>query len=209
MNKWLARSLAIVLTLGWATGCSRQIAASGSSNGAQLPFDRVSDNAGLSPTAAFTSDGIPSGTEIVIRLQLVLSSADARPGSSFAAVLDQPVIIANKTILPEGAPVTGTVLAAAPASQLNDPGYLRLTLTSIAVNGNPLVLQTSSIFAKGWSYEKPNASRSTEGNASPVEREANSEPEDQTSPPPSDANVRFSTGHRFTFRLIQPLRLRG
>ena len=37
----------------------------------------------------------------------------------------------------------------------HDPGYLRVTLVSIVVNGKSIALQTSSIFAKGGSYATP------------------------------------------------------
>ena len=116
MKRWRQASrLTVVLTLtwvtlGWMTGCSRQLAVPGSggtAGGSQLPFDRVSDNSGMSPTDGITSEGIPAGTEVTIRLQLALSSADSRVGDSFEAVLDEPLIVAGKTVVPRSAPVTG------------------------------------------------------------------------------------------------------
>jgi len=199
--KWLVRGLFTVLAFGSVTGCSRQVPNSGSPNGpisgGQLPFDRVSDGTGVSPTAAFASNSIPPGTEITIRLQLILSSAEAHSGDTFRALLDQPIAIAGNTVVPRGTPVTGTVLAAA-ASDLNGPGYLRLGLASIAVNGKPLILQSSSLFAKGWSSEKAKARTANRSLAG-----------DKDQPPFNNGDVRFSTGHRFTFRLIQPLHLQG
>jgi hypothetical protein len=92
MRRWRqARRLTLVLALTWVTGCSRQQAVPGSTGttgSGQLPFDRTSDGSGVSPTAAFASEGVPAGTEITIRLRGALSSADARVGDSFEAVLD-------------------------------------------------------------------------------------------------------------------------
>src|SRR5271163_2406049 len=77
-----AGRLAVILTFGWATlawitGCSRQVVVAGSgatAGSSELPFERASDNSGISPTAGFVSEGIPAGSEVTIRLQLGLSS---------------------------------------------------------------------------------------------------------------------------------------
>jgi len=158
MKRWrLGGRTTVILTLTWLTGCSRQLAVPGSAGNAvsrELPFDRVSDNSGISPTAGFTSDAVPAGTEITIRLQLGLSSADSRVGDSFQAVVDEPVVVAGKTVVPRGTPAAGSVLAVKASGGPHDRGYLRVTLASIEVDGRPVALQTSSIFAKGGSYEK-------------------------------------------------------
>jgi hypothetical protein len=215
MERWQASRLTFVFALAWAAGCSRQLTVSGSSatpaSGGQLPFARVSDSTGFSPTAAFAPDGVPIGTEITVRLQLALSSGDARVGDSFVAVLDEPIVVAGQTVVPAGSPVTGTVLAAQGFEPLRDPGYLRLTLASISMNGKPWVLQTSSIFAKGAWHEKPKFSGtepSTGGHA-PVEMQTGAVLPSQTSFPRNNGDVKFSTGHRFTFRLTEPLHLPG
>jgi hypothetical protein len=171
-------------------GCSRQLpvpASVGTADHSQIPFDRVSDNGGISPTDAFASEALPPGTEITVALRLALSSADARAGDSFDAVLDAPVVVGGKTVAPRNAPVTGKVVATKASGGSYDPGYMRVTLASIAMNGKSIPLQTSSIFSKGRSYEgvMPAA----------------------TAGVPTPADVRFSTGHRFTFRLAQPLHL--
>jgi hypothetical protein len=142
----------------------------------------------MSPTAGFSFDGIPAGTEVTVRLQSALSSADSRAGDSFQAVLVEPIVVAGKMVVPPGAAVTGSVVAGKTSGGLNAPGYLRVTLASIAMNGKPIPLETSSIFAKGGSHKKYGA---------PTEPSIN----------PGQGDVRFSTGRRLTFRLVQPLHL--
>lgn len=189
--------MAAILLL--STACSRQLGASGLTEDTKnklLPFDRVSDAGGISPTDGVEADEIPAGTQLNIRLQLPLSSANARVGESFSAVLDAPVIVAEKTVVPRGALVTGSVVGTK-ASELHDPGYLRLTLISIVVNGKTIPLRTSSIFAKGGSYA---ISPTTNGSA------LNSS---QSSFMPAKDDVRFSTGHRLSFRCVQPLHLQS
>ena len=230
MKRWWRMVALGVLGLIFAglTGCSRQPVpgSSASANSGQLPFERVSESGGISPTAGFAFDGIPAGTEFTVRLQMALSSADSRAGDSFQAVLDEPLVIAKKTIAPRGTPVTGSVLAARASEGLNDPGYMRLTLASIVMNGKSVPLQTSSIFAKGGFYErrKPTPIRNAEtngrtltaepavgaGNATAIiPNQGNPNQFNPSQSNPGQGNVRFSTGRRLSFRLAQPLHPSG
>jgi hypothetical protein len=218
---WWAGRLTAVLTLAcgtaaWVTGCSRQIVVPGSAGTAdssQLPFDRVSENGGISPTAGFTTDEIPVGTEFTVRLQLALSSADSRVGDSFQVVLDEPVVVAGRTVLPRGTPFTGSVVAARASGGPQDPGYLRVTLVLMAVDGKSIALRTSSIFAKGGSYKSrktPKIKTSEgDGRGEVAESAMNSGSGSDLPFLPSQGDIRFSTGHRFSFRLAQPLHRPG
>jgi hypothetical protein len=120
------------------------------------------------------------------------------------------VIVAGKTVVLRGAPVTGSVLDTK-VSAGHDPGYLRMTLASIAMSGRSIPLQTSSIFTKGGSYEKRKAAtiNRSEADGKGVAAEALADSRAGTVPTYSanPGDVRFSTGHRFTFRLTQPLHL--
>jgi hypothetical protein len=99
---------------------------------------------------------VPVNTAIYVRLQQQLSSATAQPGQNFSAVLDEPLIVDGQTLAPSGAAVTGTVVAARESGHLNNAGYLRITLTSILLNGKAVPLQTNSMFVSGGSYKKRN-----------------------------------------------------
>jgi len=200
----------VLLTAGWlslvgTTGCSQQVpvsASSGTAKSSQLPFERVSDSGGISPTAGFTFDEIPAGTKFTIRLQAALSSAESQVGQSFDGVVDEPVIIAGKTVVPRGSTVTGSVVAARAYQSLQQPGYLRVALESILVNGKAFPLRTSTVFAKGASYGKREAPSMTRSAADPAQNSANATPLPLG---PRLGDVRFSTGHRLTFRLAHPL----
>jgi len=175
-------SLALVFALA-AAGCSRQpgVAASpAASTGQQLPFERVSDSKGISPTGELTSVGIPAGTPILIRLLSPLSSAEASAGDRFDAVLDESVIVQGQTVAGRGASISGKVVAAT-AGDERHAGYLRLTLSAIIINGKMLPLQTSSVFAKGGVSNEKTAWTSYR----------------------SDKDVKFSTERRLRFRVAQ------
>lgn len=150
--------LILLLIVSAAVGCSREPGPQNieDSSAQQLPFERSADQKGIPPTSDIAQTSIPSGTPITVRLQSSVSSASSRTGESFDAVLDEPLIINGQTVAPRGANVTGRVVSAKSSGHLKDPGYIRLTLMTLAINGKELPIQTSTIFAKGESHEKRN-----------------------------------------------------
>jgi hypothetical protein len=99
---------------------------------------------------------VPANTAIYVRLQQSISSATAQPGQNFSAELDEPLVVEGQTLAPKGAPVTGKVVAARDSGHLHNAGYLRITLSSITLNGKTVPLQTNSMFVSGGSYKKRN-----------------------------------------------------
>ena len=146
-------SVAIALSLALIAGCSKQVTsaeAAGNDSSSALPFHRNSQ-------AAVAQTTVPAGTPIAIRMQTSVSSKTASAGEHFQAVLDEPITVDGKTVAPRGADVTGRVVSARSSGRLHKPGYLRLTLDSITLNGKNLPLETSSIFVQGSSHKKRNA----------------------------------------------------
>jgi len=99
---------------------------------------------------------VPKGTPIYIRLDRTISSSTAQAGDSFTAVLDEPLEVEGRTVVPQGTKVNGHVVAARESGRLHNAGYLRLTLSSLNLNGKDVAIQTSSIFVKGGSYKNRN-----------------------------------------------------
>lgn len=99
---------------------------------------------------------VPANTAVYVRLQQSISSATAQPGQNFSAELDEPLVVDGQTLAPKGAPVTGKVVAARESGHLHNAGYLRITLSSITLNGKTVPLQTNSMFVSGGSYKKRN-----------------------------------------------------
>jgi hypothetical protein len=97
-----------------------------------------------------------AGTPIAITLQTSISSATAVAGQNFEAVLDQPLVVDGATLAPKGTQVTGKVVSARRSGRLHKPGYLRLTLTSMTLNGKAVPLETSTVFVEGGSHQKRN-----------------------------------------------------
>jgi hypothetical protein len=99
---------------------------------------------------------VPANTAIYVRLQQSISSATAQPGQNFSAELDEPLVVEGQMLAPKGAPITGKVVAARDSGRLHNAGYLRITLSSITLNGKTVPLQTNSVFVSGGSYKKRN-----------------------------------------------------
>ena len=193
--------------LALIAGCAQQAGQlSPNENGGstrQLPFDRTPESTGRSATAELARPTIPAGTPIVIRLQSSISSANLRAGDTFQGVLDEPVSLANRTALTTGTVVRGSVLAAK-SSEPQEPGYLRLTLSSILLDNTTLDLHTSSLFAKG--SLPPPENTGTEKQSRLALRGVATAP-GATDSSHAQGDVKFSTVRRLTFRLLKPLPL--
>jgi hypothetical protein len=134
---------------------------------------------------------LPSGTLLTVQLGDSLSAATVHAGDTFTASVAAPLTIDGDTVIERGTTVTGRVESA--QSEADHPGlvpgsgYFRLTLSAITVEGRQVVLQTSSLFARG-TFEPSNAS-------SPG------------SPDPRSPILQVQKGHRLTFRLTAPVTL--
>jgi hypothetical protein len=200
----------VLLMLSLLCACSHPPAdnASNSANTQKLPFDREPRSTGISPSQSLipSTTKLPEGTPIPIRLQSPLSSASSHAGDTFSATIDEPVVIDGQTVVARGTSATGRVLEAKPAASSRassssssnedalEPGYLRIVLVSVNIGRRPVMIETSSIFAKGGSREERT---SAAGAASGSGREDKSR----------DKDVVFSIDRRLNFRLAQSVDL--
>lgn len=200
------QALLVALTL--VTGCARQsgvLATNQAPDPApQLPFHVATESNGLFPTGGFASTAIPVGTAVTIRLGAALSSADAHSGDSFAAALDDPIVVKGRMLAPRGAAVTGRVVEARASEGSSWAGYLRLTLSSMDINGHTLILHTSSIFAKGGLSEKPRVLAAIAGGyGTPTPEARLVKDHEYLTTVGKSKDVSFSTERRLTFRLVE------
>jgi len=146
-NNFLAFFLSLALVTAGLAGC----------NGVEAKPADTSADAATPQKLPFTEPKplvLPANTAVYVRLQEPLSSSTAQSGQVFTAVLDEPLVVDEKTIAPKGAPVMGKVVAARDSGHLHNSGYLRITLASITVNGKSLPVRTTSMFVSGGSYKK-------------------------------------------------------
>jgi hypothetical protein len=126
---------------------------------------------------------LPAGTLLTVRLETALTSVKPDSTGTFAAVLDEPIVIEGKTIVARGANVLGRIESARASEIKRNTGYLRLTLDSIHIQGKDLHLQTSSLFARGNVHNMPALQKS------------NNQPR----------IIDLQKGRRLTFRLTETL----
>ncbi len=146
---------------------------------------------------------VPANTMVYVRLQQPIMSATAQPGQTFSALLDESLRVENQTVASQGAEVTGKVVAAHQSGRVNTAGYVRITLSSITVNGKAIPLQTNSAIAGGGRFKNRDLSFGfmrgrTDGSPS------NSF---QATDAPASGNKQpgFAADSRIGFRLTQPL----
>jgi hypothetical protein len=200
----------VLLMLSLLCACSRPPAgnASNSANSQKLPFDREPRSTGISPSQSLipSTTKLPEGTPIPIRLQKALSSASSHAGDTFSATIDEPVVIDGHTLVDRGTPATGRVLEAKPSASSRgssrgsslEPGYLRIVLVSVNIGGRPVMIETSSIFAKGGSRDERNPAT---GAASGAGQEDDKDKNDK------DKDIVFGIDRRLNFRLAQTVDL--
>ena len=78
---------------------------------------------------------IPAGTRIRVRLGQTLDTKYARPGGTFEATLDEPLVSGDRVIVPKGTPFVGTVVASKPSGRVKGRAYLEVTLRSFRMDG--------------------------------------------------------------------------
>jgi hypothetical protein len=120
--------LLLLLVLSWM-GCSRPGSQGAADAGQhQVPFREggQSETAGLGSTVSAAEKGpeaeagipfrdpqsLPAGTLLTVRLKDAISSTSSGATSTFAAVVDEPIVIEGETLVPRGARVAGRVESA-------------------------------------------------------------------------------------------------
>ncbi len=81
-----------------------------------------------------------------MQLEDSLTAAKVRDGDTFTASVAAPLTIDGDPLIERGAVATGHVESV--RSQAGS-GYFQLTLSALTVEGRPLPLQTTSLFARG------------------------------------------------------------
>ena len=99
---------------------------------------------------------VPEQTAIHVTLDQGTSSNQNRPGDHFEATISEPVVLNDKTVIPQGTPVEGLVVDARPSGHLMGRAHLQLALESMQLNGRTYDLRTSSSYRRGGDHKKRN-----------------------------------------------------
>jgi hypothetical protein len=156
---------------------------------------------------------VARGTSVQIQLSQMLASDQSRPGDQFEATLTEPVLVDGEVAIPQGVRIRGKVVDVNPASKLEGPARLRLTLNSIQVNRMIYELHTTDVARYGGGYEIPlwqyadvvSGPATKAGQGMLINAPVDSGAQTSKLPTSGSENVRLSAETPLKFRLIEPL----
>ena len=99
---------------------------------------------------------LPAHTAIHVTLNQALASNQSRPGDHFDATVSAPVVVDGKTVIPQGAHAEGLVVDARQSGRLMGRARLKLTLQTVAVNGQNYDVRTIRKPKVGRDHKKRN-----------------------------------------------------
>lgn len=102
---------------------------------------------------------VPSGTRIMVRTVDAIDSDRNQVGDRFQASLEQPLVIDNVVVVPNGADVYGRLTQASEAGRIQGRSQLKLELTGLVVNGQTIPLFTGEYSLSGSSRGATTAKR--------------------------------------------------
>jgi len=99
---------------------------------------------------------IPQGTQLQVRLDHGVSTDDSRTGDRFRAVLAADVVIGARTVMPQGAVVSGVVSSAAPSGRLKGRAVISLIVDRVEWNGRTYKVVTTPWTRTSGDHKKRN-----------------------------------------------------
>ena len=88
---------------------------------------------------------LPEGTNLVVRMIDGVDSEENRVGQTFAASLDEPVLLNGETVIPRGADVVVKLVDARESGKLAGRSELTLDLVSVKVNGRMVDVNSETV----------------------------------------------------------------
>ena len=99
---------------------------------------------------------VAEDTPIHVTLDQALSSNRSRPGDHFDATVSKPIVVGDKTVIPQGARVEGLVVDAQHSGRLMGRARLMLALQTVEVDGRNYEIRTASTHRIGGNHNKRN-----------------------------------------------------
>jgi len=111
----------------------------------RIEFDAGEPHEHATSAATGASMELPAGTDLVIRMIDGVDSERNSVGQSFAASVDQPVMINGQTVIPRGADVIVKLVDAKESGKLTGRTTLTLALMRVKVNGRMMDVNTQTV----------------------------------------------------------------
>jgi hypothetical protein len=97
------------------------------------------------PPPQRSSAELPAGTNIVVRMIDGVDSEQSRVGQTFAASLDEPVMLDGNVVIPRGADAVIKLADSKESGKLTGRTELTLDLVSVKVNGRMVDINTQTV----------------------------------------------------------------
>lgn len=88
---------------------------------------------------------VPSGTALELKLETPVASETSKVEDTVRATVAKPVVVSGMTVIPVGAPVTGTVIAAERSGRVKGRASVSLRFNRVVVAGTPYNIRTANI----------------------------------------------------------------
>ncbi|MEE8106039.1 MAG: hypothetical protein V3T86_10940 [Planctomycetota bacterium] len=100
----------------------------------------------MAPGAAVT---VPPGTPLIIRTKDLIDSSRQKSGHRFTGVLEFDLVVNKQLVAKKGTKVYGVLLEVKKGGRLRRKAELRLELNTIAINNQPVKIETGGFGLKG------------------------------------------------------------
>jgi hypothetical protein len=121
----MKRFIGLVFCLSLAlAGCNRERSVDAAGNPLTTPV-----------ASAAPELSLPAGTKVRVRLIQTIDTRRNRAGDRFTASLDEPLVIGDRVVVPQGASFFGQVTESKPSGRFKGRAVLALRLDSFELNG--------------------------------------------------------------------------
>jgi hypothetical protein len=101
-----------------------------------------------------TVTDIPAGATVSVRIDQPLDTAQNKAGDTFAATLNEAVVVDGRVAIPKGTRFTGSVTAADASGRLQGQATLTLTLDSFVLKGQNYRISTAAVSRASGGHKK-------------------------------------------------------
>ena len=140
-TKWMIFSMALVLLLA---ACESPSGGGYGATGGETA-EQGEAPAAAPPASAVETVTIEAGTPLRVRTTNALSTAAVKSGETFAATLEEPIVVGTWVIAAKGATVKGVVASADAGGKVKGTASLAIRLTEVqAADGSYLPVATDT-----------------------------------------------------------------
>jgi len=126
-------SLALCISLLALAGCNRV-----------KPVDAAGDLSAAPVASSVQELSLPAGTKVRVRLIEAIDTRRNRAGDRFTASLDEPLVVGDRVVVPQGTTFYGHITQSKPSGRFKGRAVLALKLDSFELSGQTHEIRSAS-----------------------------------------------------------------